>query len=90
LPAWLYTFLTVLFLVHGVVFLRVWRRTRKWRHACLVGTFATLTIIYGLKWCGLIGPCQLSANPEMALRGTAVGFSVAAVTGYVRERRHKG
>jgi len=83
----LYVFLAALFLVHAAVFLRVWLRGRNWRHLCLVGAFATLTVIYSLKSCGALGPCQLSANPEMALRTAAVGFSGAALVGYIRQRR---
>ncbi len=82
----LYLFLTVLFCVHGVIFLRAWLRRRTWRHLCLVGTFASLTTIYALKYCGVLGPCQLRLNAEMMLRTAAVAFSAAAVVGWLRQR----
>lgn len=86
----LYTGLAALFLVHGLYFLWAWARGRKWRHLCLVGTFAALTAIYALKSCEAIGPCRLAASPEMALRTLAVTFSGAAIVGYVKERRRRG
>jgi hypothetical protein len=86
----LYLGLAALFLVHGLYFLRVWLRTGKWRHLCLIGTFATLTAIYALKSWGAIGPCELALNPEMVLRSAAVVFSGAALLGYVRDRKRGG
>jgi hypothetical protein len=85
----LYVFLTLLFGVHAVVFGRMWLRRGGWRYLCLVGTFATLTTIYALKYGGVLGPFHLSLNPEMALRTAAVGFSGAAVVGYIRQRRSR-
>ncbi len=83
----LYLFLAGLFLVHGLIFARLWLRRRQWRHLCLVGTFSALTLIYALKYAGLIGPCSLSLSPEMALRAAAVAFSGAAVVGYILGRK---
>ncbi|MFH0809916.1 MAG: hypothetical protein V2A77_05545 [Pseudomonadota bacterium] len=87
--AWLHTFLAVLFAVHCVVFLRLWLRGRRRRHLYLIGTFSTLSAIYALKCCGILGPCRLALNPEMGLRAAAVSFSTAAIVGYVRERRSR-
>jgi hypothetical protein len=83
IPPWLQLALAGVFAVHGLIFLRSYLRGgRNQRHLCLVGTFAALSILYGLRGSG-------QPAPTIALRSVALGCTGVAVVDWYRQRKER-